>query len=236
VYLLQEKMMEFVDQATKDADVIIFIIDIKDDPFGEKLFNIEIVKNIYEKSNIPKLLILNKIDLSNEEKVKQLYSKLESSQKFKKIIPIAASLNINLSEVIASIVELLPEGSKFYPDDIVADANERFFVSEIIREKILEFYQEEIPYSCEVVITDFKERDDNKDFISAEIFVERDSQKGIIIGKQGNAIKKLGEKAREEIEKFLQRSVYLDLRVKVKSKWRSDEKYLKSFGYFKDKD
>jgi GTP-binding protein Era len=114
--------------------------------------------------------------------------------------------------------------------------NERFFVSEIIREKILELYKEEIPYSCEVLIADFKEREDKKDFIQAEIIVEKESQKGIIIGKQGAAIKKLGQIAREAMEEFLQHEVYLELRVKVRSKWRSDEKMLRSFGYSPDKD
>ncbi len=154
---------------------------------------------------------------------------------FHKVIPISASQNFNLIEVKNSIVELLPEGPTYYPEDIVADENERFFVSEIIREKVLEQYQEEIPYSVEIVINEFKERDDKKNFIHAEIIVERDSQKGIIIGKQGTAIKKLGEKSREAIEEFLQHPVFLDLRVKVGKKWRSDEKQLKSFGYSKDK-
>ena len=130
----------------------------------------------------------------------------------------------------------MPEHPKYYPDDIVADANERFFVSEIIREKILELFKEEIPYSCEVLIADFKERKEGKDFIQAEIVVERESQKGIIIGKQGAAIKKVGESARQAIEEFLQKEVFLELRVKVRNKWRSDEKMLKSFGYTKNKE
>ena len=130
----------------------------------------------------------------------------------------------------------LPDGSKFYPDDDISDENERFFVSEIIREKIFEQYKDEIPYSCEVVITDFKEREDRKDFIQAEIIVERESQKGILIGKQGAALKKVGEKSRSTIEEFLQRPVYLDLHVKVRSKWRTDENMLKSFGYPGDKE
>jgi GTPase len=125
---------------------------------------------------------------------------------------------------------------KYYPDDIVAEENERFFVSEIVREKTFELYKEEIPYSTEIIINEFKEREANKDYILAEIIVERESQKGIIIGKQGAAIKKLGLEARKAIEDFLQREVYLELRVKVKSKWRTDEKQLRSFGYSKDKE
>ncbi len=234
-YLLQEKMMEFVNQSTKDADVLIFIADLGDDPKGSKLFKEEFVQNILSKNKKPKILLLNKIDLTNQENVIELIKEFETSNNFKKIIPISASLKFNLTEVTNSIVELIPEGPKYYPDDIVADESERFFVSEIIREKVLELYQEEIPYSCEVLINEFKERDDNKNFISAEIIVERESQKGIIIGKQGAAIKSLGEKSRQAIEEFLQHPVFLELRVKVNNKWRSDEKQLKSFGYTKEK-
>ncbi len=233
-YLLQEKMMDFVGQSVIDADVIVFIVDLGNDPEGKKLFNEEFAANILDKNNKPKILLLNKIDLTNQEAASNLIKKYEEGKKFNKVIPISASLNFNLIDVKNTIVELLPEGPKYYPDDIVADENERFFVSEIIREKVLEQYQEEIPYSVEIVINEYKERDDKKNFIRAEIIVERDSQKGIIIGKQGAAIKKLGEKSREAIEEFLQHPVFLELRVKVGVKWRSDEKQLKSFGYTKD--
>ncbi len=234
-YLLQVKMMEFVGQSIKDADVIIFIVDLGNDREAKKLFKEVFAANILEKNKKPKILLLNKIDLSTQETTVELIKKFEDEKKFNKVIPISASQNFNLIEVRNSIVELLPEGPKYYPEDIVANENERFFVSEIIREKVLEQYQEEIPYSIEVVINDFKEREDKKNFIRAEIVVERDSQKGIIIGKQGAAIKKLGEKSREAIEEFLQHPVFLELRVKVGNKWRSDEKQLKSFGYSKDK-
>ena len=137
----------------------------------------------------------------------------------------------NIDKLIESVIENLPEGPNFYPADMVADENERFFVSEIIREKILELYREEIPYSCEVMIIEFKERGNAKDFISAEIIVERESQRKIIIGKDGDSIKKLGKVAREAVEEFLESEVFLELRVKVRSKWRSDEKWLKKFGY-----
>jgi len=233
-YLLQEKMMEFVGQSVKDADVIVFIVDLGNDPDGQKLFKEEFAANILILNKKPKILLLNKIDLSNQEATMSLIKKFEDEKKFNKVIPISASQNFNLIEVKNSIIELLPEGPKYYPEDIVADENERFFVSEIIREKVLEQYQEEIPYSIEIVINDFKEREDKKNFISAEIIVERESQKGIIIGKQGTAIKKLGENSREAIEEFLQYPVFLELRVKVNSKWCSNEKQLKSFGYSKD--
>ncbi len=233
-YLLQEKMMEFVNQSVKDADVIVFIIDLGADPEGKKLFSEEFSGNILTKNKKPKILLLNKIDLSNQTVVNELISKFESTKHFVKVIPVSTLLKFNLTEVANSIVELLPQGPKYYPDDIVADANERFFVSEIIREKVLEQYQEEIPYSVEVLINEFKEREDGKNFISAEIIVERESQKGIIIGKQGAAIKKLGETSRKSIEEFLQHPVFLELRVKVNTKWRSNEKQLKTFGYSKD--
>ncbi len=147
------------------------------------------------------------------------------------IVGISASLNFNIQLLKDSIVELLPEGPKYYPGDQVTEMNERFFVSELIREKILDLYQEEIPYSCEVIIREFKEREKGKDYISAEIIIEKESQKPIIIGKNGSAIKKLGELARESIEEFLERKIFLELHVKVRSKWRNDENFLKSLGY-----
>ena len=235
-YLLQEKMMEAVNQSVKDADVFLIIIDIDADPDGSKILNNDFVKKMHVKNNKPQILIINKIDLSTQDFVKNLIENINKTKLFEKIIPISASLSFNLHEVISSIVEYLPEGPKLYPDDIVADENERFFVSEIIREKILELYQEEIPYSIEVLISDFKERENNKNYISAEIVVEKESQKGIIIGKKGAAIKKLGLAAREAVEDFLQKEIYLDLRVKIRRKWRSNENMLKTFGYSRDKE
>lgn len=235
-YLLQEKMMEQVNMSVRDADVMVMMIDLEDDPNGYKFHTDEYIKDILEKSNAPKILLLNKIDKSTQEKVVKLVENFEGTGKFKRILPVAASLGANVAEVLNSIVDLLPESPKFYPDDRIANENERFFVSEIIREKIFDIFSEEIPYSCEVVVMDFKERPGRKDVISAEIFVEKDSQKGILIGKQGAAIKRLGENARKDIEQFLEREVFLEIRVKVRSKWRSDEKSLKSFGYTKDKE
>jgi GTP-binding protein Era len=235
-YLLQKKMMEAVGDSIKDADVIVLIIDVFSDPEGKETLNNIFVSEKVLSSKKPLLLLLNKIDLTQQENVKQLISNFESFNKFRKVIPVAALLNFNIEEVLNSIIKLLPEGPKLYPDDIVADKNERFFVSEIVREKIFELYKEEIPYSTEVIIVDFKEREDKKDYILAEIIVERESQKGIVIGKQGVTIKKLGLESRKAVEEFLQKEVYLELRVKVKDKWRSNEKQLKSFGYIKPKD
>lgn len=235
-YLLQEKMMEHVFQSAKDADVIILMIDIAADADGSQTLQDEFINEFLQKNKKPVLLLLNKVDLSDETKIKNLFNRFDETGMFNRIIPISASMGFNTQQIIPAIVDLLPEHPKYYPDDIVADENERFFVSEIIREKILEQYKEEIPYSVEIGIADFKEREDRKDFIQAEIYVERDSQKGIIIGKQGAAIKKLGENSRKAIEQFLQRPVFLELRVKVRSKWRSDEKMLRNFGYSSDKE
>ena len=232
-YLLQEKMMEEVKSSLDDADVILLIIDVGDDFTGDKLLKQEFVNKSVLISKKPKILILNKVDLITQEKVMDLIKHFEKQKLFEEIIPVSASLNFNIQRVKEEIIRFLPEGPKLFPDEQLTDASERFFVSEIIREKILEFYREEIPYSCEVLIAEYKERDAGKDYISAEIVVEKESQKVIIIGKGGAAIKKLGMIAREEIEEFLQRQVFLELRVKVRKKWRSDENLLKSFGYTK---
>ncbi|HKI77727.1 MAG TPA: GTPase Era [Ignavibacteriaceae bacterium] len=235
-YLLQQKMMDAVVTSVTDADVILLIMDVALDPTGEDTLKDAFIYELLSKSKKPKILLLNKIDLSTQEQVSELIIKVEKTNYFKKIIPISSKQAYNVHSVVNEIVECLPEGPKFYPDDIVADENERFFVSEIIREKIFEFYKDEIPYSSEVIIVDFKEREGRKDFIQAEIIVERDSQKGILIGKEGAALKRVGETARKSIEEFLDRPVYLDLRVRVREKWRSDEKMLKSFGYSSEKE
>ncbi|RJP64864.1 MAG: GTPase Era [Ignavibacteriales bacterium] len=235
-YLLQEKMLEYITNAIKDADILLVIIDIAADKEGKQTLNDENVISILDKVRRPKILIINKVDLSIDEEVKHLIKKVEATGKFNKIIPVSALLSFNIQSVLNVIFELIPEHPKYFPDDQITDENERFFVSEIIREKILEIYHEEIPYSVEVVIEDFKERVGRKDFIQAAIFVERESQKPIIIGKEGKAIKELGETARKDIEAFLDRPVFLDLRVKVKAKWRSDPKSLKNFGYTTDND
>lgn len=230
-YLLHEKMLEEVGESIKDADVIVMIFDVSSEGKIKESEENEIIKELIAQNKKPIILALNKVDSIKQEQAQQLVNHYESLKKFKAVIPIAASLNFNIDRLIQEIVELLPEGEKYYPDDIISEASERFFVSEIIREKIFELYEDEIPYSTEVIIADFKERTTGKDFISAEIIVERDSQKPIIIGKEGKAIKKLGEVARKAIEEFLQKEVYLELRVKVKEKWRSNEKMLKYFGY-----
>lgn len=235
-YLLQEKMMEDVNYAIKDADLLIIIIDVSDEKEIKRALMNDYLKEVFDYKKNPKLLVLNKVDLLQQQQVNDLLLKFEQLGKFSSVIPVSAFLKFNTERVLSEIIENLPEGPKLYPDDIIAEADERFFVSEIIREKILELYGDEIPYSCEVLIADFKERENSKDFISAEIVVEKETQKPIIIGSQGRAIKKLGERSRKAIEDFLQKEVYLELRVKVRDKWRSNENMLKSFGYGRGKE
>ncbi len=230
-YLLQEKMLGFVYESVRDADIMLFLIDLSYDPDGKRTFNDERVLEYLKNKKQKKILLLNKIDLVQEQNVAKLVNEISLEKMFDKIIPVSAALNINLDSVITSLLEYLPEHPKYFPDDDLSDENERFFVSEIIREKIFELYKEEVPYSTEVIIEEFKERGKGKDYIRAAVIVERASQKPIIIGNNGAAIKKLGKQAREEVEKFLGRAVFLELFVKVKEKWRSDNNMLKSFGY-----
>lgn len=233
-YLLQERMLDYVFQSVKNSELVLFIIDINADPSGSLTLSDERVVKILSEAQSKKILLINKIDLSNQNVVENLMRDLSSKNLFDKILPISASEGFNLSSVTESIIEYLPEHPKYFPDDQLSDENERFFVSEIIREKVFERYRDEIPYSTEVIIAEFKERENAKDYISAEIVVEKETQKPIILGAKGDAIKRLGQESRTTIEKFLQHEVYLELRVKVREKWRSNPTMLKSFGYKKD--
>lgn len=235
-YLLQEKMLEYVYRSVQDADIILMMIDIADDPTGKKIFKDNKVTEILKKYNKRIILILNKVDLSKEKDLNLLEEQFRQKSGIESVLPISASGGFNIDLLKNMIYRKLPEHPKYYPDDQLTDEPERFFVTEIIREKVLALYSDEVPYSVEVGIEEFKEREAGKDFISAVIYVERESQKPIIIGKQGASIKKLGQYSREAIEEFLQRSVYLELHVKVKAKWRSEEKHLKNFGYYPDHD
>jgi len=230
-YLLQKKMLDFVQQAVKDADVILLLVDMVNDPDGLKTFADETVKKIISNKSWKKILLLNKIDAAEKSAVDKLAAKFEEEKIFEKIIPISALIGLNGKELLNTLIDSLPVHPKFYPDDYISDAPEKFYVSEIIREKIFEQYKEEIPYSTEVLIESFKEQEGRKDVIYAVIIIERESQKPILIGKKGEALKKLGQAARADIESFLERPVFLDLRVKVKDKWRSDARMLKYFGY-----
>jgi GTP-binding protein Era len=230
-YMLQEKFLDYVRLSVRDADIIIVMIDMGNDKNGANTLSDEIVSKVLSNPKQKKVAVLNKADLSDEAEIKTLIEKLETMKTFDSVIPISAKENYNTDAVTDTIIKLLPVGPRYYPEDQLTDEPERFFVTEIIREKIFELYRDEIPFSTEVEIEDFKEREKGKDYVSASIIVEKQTQKGIIIGNKGEMVKRVGEMAREAIELFLQRPVFLELHVKVKSKWRSNPQMLRRFGY-----
>ena len=225
-YKLQESMMGFVRGALKDADVILYVTDTveKGDEASE-----EIVEKI-KLSAIPTIVVINKIDLSNqsglEELVKLWHQRLPEAH----IVPVSALEGFNVSGVFDTIMTLLPEGAPYYEEGTLTDRPMRFFASEIIREKIFLNYDKEIPYSVEIAIEEYKE-EPTIDRISAVIYVARDSQKGIIIGRKGEMLKKVGTAARIELEKFVGKKIFLQLHVKVDEGWRNNSRQLKRFGY-----
>ena len=225
-YNLQSSMMKFVRSAFQDADVFIYMVEIgekslKDSSFFERLKNTE----------IPILLLINKIDKSNQEGLEKAMNHWESQFPKAKIIPISAIEGFGVDKIMSEITAMLPCGTPYFPTDALTDKPERFFVSEIIREKILLNYQKEIPYSVEVVIETFKEENDIIR-IEAIINVARETQKGIIIGHQGKALKKVGTQARKDLETFFGKKIFIKLFVKVTKNWRDNEQDLKRFGYF----
>ncbi|NOX89136.1 MAG: GTPase Era [Calditrichaeota bacterium] len=225
-YKLQTRMMEQVLTALEDADLLTLILDVT-----EPRHPIEIDLQAMNPKKKPVILLLNKIDLINRQNVLPLIDTYKEFYSFEEIIPISALGRDGVDKVEEEIVKRLPLHPPFYPPDVLSDQPERFFVAEIIREKIFERFYQEVPYSTEVVVEEFKERPSKKDYIYAVIYVERPSQKGIIIGKKGEALKKIGETARREIEEFLGKEVFLELRVKVNENWRFDERKLKRLGY-----
>jgi GTP-binding protein Era len=229
-YRMQEAMNRFVHSTFEDADIMLFVTEASerfedDDPILERLRTIK----------IPVFLVINKVDLLEDAQTLQLIQQWNERISFAESIPISALHQKNTGRLLEVILSYLQEGPEYYPKEQLTDRSERFFVSEIIREKILELYHQEIPYSCEVLVLSFKEGETNEGApltrISAEIYVARKTQKSIIIGKGGSAIKKLGMEARKQIEKFLQSKVFLELHVKVKENWRDDDRQLKHFGY-----
>ena len=224
-YRLQEDMMKFVDAAIGDADIILYVTDVveKADKNGEYIQKLQRVE-------CPVVVAINKIDISDQPKVLQLMSYWQGLLPDALVIPVSAKERFNLDSVLNAIVSKLPVSPPWFDKDQFTDRNLRFFASEIIREKILENYSQEIPYSCEVAVESFKEGKDRYE-ISAVIFVMRDSQKGIIIGKAGSALKKTGTEARIEMEDFFQKKVFLQLFVKVDADWRENRRELRKFGY-----
>ncbi|MHA7110978.1 GTPase Era [Sunxiuqinia elliptica] len=224
-YKLQESMMKFVNTALIDADVILYVTDVVEQP--DK--NAEYLEKI-RKSNAPVIVLINKIDLSTQGDVMKLYEYWKDLLPAADIYAISATEKFNIGPIFDRILELLPEAPPYFPKDELTDRNDRFFVSEIIREKILLYYQKEVPYSVEVEVEEFKE-EDKLLRLRCVINVARDSQKGIIIGHQGAALKKVGTQARKDMEEFFQKKVFMELYVKVAKDWRDKDRMLGNFGY-----
>ena len=224
-YELQSSMMDFVKSALDDADVLIYMVEI-----GEKELKNEAFFNKIINSKIPVILLLNKIDKSSQDEVEQKIEYWKSKVPNADVFVISALEGFNVTSVYEKIKELLPEAPPYYPKDQLTDKPERFFVNEKIREKILMHYKKEIPYSVEVETEEFIEQE-NIVKIRSIIMVERDTQKGIIIGHKGTAIKRVGAEARKDLERFFQKKVFIELYVKVNKNWRSDKNQLKRFGY-----
>ena len=227
-YQLQQSMMDFVKSAFEDADVLVYMVEI-----GEKALKDEAFFKRIEHSEVPVLLLLNKIDKSDQQQLEEQVQYWSEQLPKAEIHPISALEGFNIPQVFDRIIELLPEAPPFYPKDTLTDKPERFFVNEIIREKILMHYKKEIPYSVEIETTDFHEEEEIIRMRSV-IMVERDTQKGIIIGHKGSALKRVGVEARKDLEKFFGKQVHLELYVKVNKNWRSNENQLKRFGYNND--
>lgn len=225
-YKLQESMMRSVSGAVSDADVILYVTDTVETD-GER--SAEIVGRI-RTSGIPTILVINKIDLSTPEALEALVASWHERLPEAVIAPVSAKEQFNIRGLMELILERLPEGPSFYPEETLTDKPMRFFASEIIREKILTTYNKEIPYSVEIVIDAYKE-EPAIDRIAATIYVTRDSQKGILIGHKGEKLKRVGTKARQDLEKFLGKKVFLELFVKVGGDWRNDQRKLREFGY-----
>jgi GTPase len=229
-YLLHEAMMSLASSALEDADVVLFMIDATAPKLGIDLAHEEAFSRLNGLQK-PVVLVINKADAVQKPEILPIIEFYAGAFAFKEIFPISALKLDGTTELTRAIVKELPQHQPFYPLDAISEHSERFFVSEIIREKIFEKFQQEVPYSTAVEIADFKERGEGKTFISADIFVERDSQKGILIGKKGDALKQIGRWARKDIEAFLQHAVFLELHVKVRKGWRDDGPSLLKFGY-----
>jgi GTP-binding protein Era len=228
-YGMQSSMNKFAFSSFEDADIILFVTDIYEKYTGEE----PVIKSLIN-AQVPKYLIINKIDLDKDNKSDEIAKKWEEIVSFSEVFFISADKKTNTDTLLNQVLTDLPEGPPYYPKDELSDKTERFFVSEIIREKILTLYKQEVPYSCEVSVSRFKEEEKNGApllMIWADIYVDRKSQKPIIIGKGGEAIKKLGIASRLEIEQFFGKHTFLDLNVKIKENWRNDERMLKHFGY-----
>ena len=223
-YKLHQQMMGFVYNALEDADLFLLVTEV-----GETLKNQELLNKIIL-SDIPVILVINKIDLSNQQHVTEKMAYWQNIIPRAVIIPASATERFNIDAIFDHIMQLLPENPPYFPKDELTDRSMRFFVSEIIREKLLLYYQKEIPYSCEVAIESYEEKE-GVDSIRAIIYVERESQRAILIGHEGKSIKKVGIEARKDIEEFSGKKCFLNLYVKVMKDWRNSDRALKQFGY-----
>ncbi len=223
-YKLHERMMQAVKGSLEDADVALLLVDIKD--------NLEECDAVFSslRLKVPAIVLVNKTDKVDQKKVEEVGSFFSGKSYCKKLIAISALKKSNLQELLSAIVELIPEGEAFYANDEMTDLSERFFVAEMIREKIFDLFEEEIPYHSTVLVHEFKQKS-SLIKIGANIIVQRDTQKSIIIGEGGKMIKKIGTEARKEIEKFLGQKIFLELFVKVRPKWRENDIFLKEYGY-----
>ncbi|WP_449031586.1 GTPase Era [Prevotella histicola] len=224
-YKMQEMMLQFSESALADADILLYVTDVVENP--EK--NMDFLDKV-SKMTIPVILLINKIDESDQKKLGNLVETWHKLLPNAEILPLSAKNKFGIDILMKRILELLPESPAFYDKDQLTDKPVKFFVSEIIREKILRYYDKEIPYSVEVVIERFKE-DDRQIHINAIIYVERSSQKGIIIGHQGMALKKVSTEARKSLERFFDKKIFLETYVKVDKDWRNSQKELNNFGY-----
>ena len=224
-YKMQEMMLQFSESALADADILLYVTDVVEDP--EK--NMDFLEKV-SKMSIPVILLINKIDESDQKALGNLVTKWHGLLPNAEILPISAKNKFGVDILLKRVHELLPESPAFFDKDQLTDKPAKFFVSEIIREKILRYYDKEIPYSVEVVVERFKE-DDRQIHINAVIYVERSSQKGIIIGHQGMALKKVSTEARKSLERFFDKKIFLETFVKVDKDWRNSQKELKHFGY-----
>jgi GTP-binding protein Era len=230
-YELQKSMVNNIIESIQGTDLILMLFDVSDRDNIDFFLSSDLI-NIIKEQKKPAFLLINKIDLlKNIKDVLPLIAEFGKINLFKEIFPLSALKKANIEDLLKSIEKYLPESPFLFETDIISTQNDRFFVSEIIRESVFFSYGEELPYSTEIYINEFKERDKGKWYISADIIIERESQKKIIIGTKGEKIKEVGEMARQKIEQFLQHPVYLELFVKVRPKWRDNKNILKSLGY-----
>lgn len=232
-YALQEVMMTFADEAMSEADIVMFLVDANDRGSVGSLKSSKAIRHLLESKDArPMFLVLNKIDLVKKSEILPIIQSLSEVYPFKEIIPVSALNGDNLDDLKNTIIKYLPEGNPFYPEDYVSDRDERFFASELIREEIFKTFREEVPYSTTVEIEEFRDSDsERKAYIRAVIYVERDSQKGIIIGKGGAALKQIGQDSRRQIEELVGHEVFLELFVKVREGWRDDKGKITHLGY-----